>query len=134
MKKPVNLNIINNEDERGILTACEIYKQTNCLFKRFFIISNIIGGKRGGHAHKYTDQVIHCVQGNFILELEYNNINMVYHLDQSSSAVFTPALTWVDMTNISNDCIILVLSTDEYNIRNSLRSYREYKEYLSFVS
>ena len=60
---PENVNI----DDRGTLTSFEISKFTGKVFKRFFLISNVKGGKRGGHAHIYTDQVLKVLEGNMVL-------------------------------------------------------------------
>ena len=134
MMFPFELSTTTNSDSRGVLVACEVSKITNVTFERFFIISDVIGGIRGGHAHKFTHQIIHCLSGSFLLSTEYNRSVCDFHMNKSSSPVFTPALTWVDMTNISSDCKILVLSSDEYNISNSLRNYDDYCEYISSLS
>ena len=131
---PCELPTTINSDSRGVLVACEISKFTKVSFERFFVISDVIGGIRGGHAHKFTHQVIHCLSGSFLLSTEYNKRVCLFHMDKSSSPVFTPALTWVDMTNITTDCKILVLSSDEYDISNSLRNYSDYCEYVNSSS
>ena len=130
MLSPYELPNVVNSDSRGVLTACEISKLTNISFQRYFVISHVIGGMRGGHAHKFTHQVIDCLSGSFLLSAEYNNTAHKFYMNQSSNPIFTPALTWVDMTNISSDCIILVLSSDEYNISNSIRNYTEFCDYI----
>ena len=124
---PENVNI----DERGTLTSVEISKYTGKVFKRFFLISNVQGGRRGGHAHIYTDQVLKVLEGDMVLIYEKNSEKISKFLNKSSSPVYLPKLTWVEMQDISEDALILVLSSDEYNFKNSLRTYHEYKKFIS---
>lgn len=131
VSQPFQLSRLHNLDPRGVLSACEVTKETGITFQRFFTISDVIGGSRGGHAHKFTHQVITCIYGSFTLSLKYKGVSFSYLLDKDSPPVFLPALTWVDMIDISSDCIILVLSSDEYDINNSLRSFEEYCTFLS---
>ena len=35
------------------------------------------------------------------------------------------------MQDISEDALILVLSSDEYNFKNSLRTYNDYKKFIN---
>ena len=128
---PSELPYLRNSDSRGVLTACEITQQTGYAFERYFIVSNVTGGIRGGHAHKYTNQVISCPNGNFTLSIEFNSVHQSFKLNNQSSPIFTPALTWIDMVDISSDCIILVISSDAYDINNSLRNRQDYLSYIA---
>lgn len=134
IQRPFSLDSIQNKDHRGLLSAYELTQVTGVKFERYFIVSNIVGGHRGGHAHKYTHQVIDCIAGSFVLDTIYLGCNYRFKLDTESHPVFTPALTWVDMNEISNNCSILVLSSDSYSMANSLRSYEEYNTYCQSIS
>ena len=120
-----------NTDDRGELVSVELSKLTSISYKRYFIISNVKGGKRGGHAHIYTDQVLKMIKGSMNLHYEKNSQKKDIIINNLSQPIFLPRLTWVEMSEISFDAIILVLSSDEYNIKNSLRSYKDYKQYLN---
>ena len=124
---PENINI----DERGTLTSVELSKFTGKVFKRFFLISKVKGGERGGHAHIYTDQVLKVIEGNMVLIYENNSEKISKFLNKLSPPVCLPKLTWVEMHDISEDALILVLSSDEYNFKNSLRSYHDYKKFIN---
>ena len=123
---PENLNI----DTRGNLTSVELFKLTGKVFKRFFLISEVKGGKRGGHAHIYTDQVLKVLSGEMVLHYESNYEKDKKFLNKLSPPIFLPKLTWVEMKEISNDALILVISSDEYNFKNSLRTYQDYKNFI----
>jgi len=124
---PENVNI----DERGTLTSVELSKFTGKVFKRFFLISNVKGGERGGHAHLYTDQVLKVIEGNMVLIYENNTEKISKFLNKLSPPVYLPKLTWVEMQDISKDALILVLSSDAYNFKNSLRNYNDYKKFIN---
>ena len=62
MKSVKFIDSFKNIDHRGNLTSVEIFKETGIKYKRFFLIYNVKGGKRGGHAHKYTDQVLKIIK------------------------------------------------------------------------
>jgi hypothetical protein len=124
---PENVNI----DERGTLTSVELSKMTGKVFKRFFLISNVKGGERGGHAHIYTDQVLKVIEGNMVLIYENKSEKINKFLNKLSPPIYLPKLTWVEMQDISEDALILVLSSDVYNFKNSLRTYHDYKKFIN---
>ena len=115
-----------HSDARGLLSSVELFKVTSISFKRYFVISDVVGGKRGGHAHMYTDQVLKLVQGKMGLYYENDKNSNKINLDNSKPPIFLPRMTWVEMSEISTNAIILVLSSDEYNIKNSIRNYDEF--------
>ena len=52
-------------------------------------------------------------------------------MNENSKPIFPPKLTWIEMNQISSDAIILVLSSDEYNIKESLREKNKFLEFIS---
>lgn len=122
-----------NEDNRGKLTAVEMFLETGLVFKRFFLIEDVKNGSRGGHAHKYTDQILKVIKGSIRINYQFFSQNESLILDSTSKPIFLPKLTWIDMTEISEETIILVLSSDEYNIKNSLRDKKAYLDYISNI-
>ena len=119
-----------NKDSRGILTSVEAFRETGILYKRFFLIQDVIGGIRGGHAHKYTNQIFTLVKGKLNIKYQYFNQIGNLELNSKSKPIFFPKLTWIEMSKINREAIILVLSSDEYNIENSIRSKKEFDEFI----
>ena len=66
-----------------------------------------------------------------VLIYENNSGKISKFLDKLSPPVYLPKLTWVEMQDISEDALILVLSSDEYNFKNSLRTYNDYKKFIN---
>ena len=129
--KFINCDI--NKDSRGLLMAVEAFKQTGLVYKRFFLIQDIKGGVRGGHAHKYTDQILKVIKGSLRINYQYFSKKESLKLNHNSEPIFFPKLTWVEMTEITEETIILVLSSDEYNMENSLRDKDKFLDYISTI-
>ena len=115
-------------DERGILSVCEITQLTGIVFERFFVISDVKNGVRGGHAHRFTEQVLQCLQGSLTLSLEHNKVKYKYKLSKGQSPILLPMLTWTEMHEITTDCLILVVCSDKYDFNNSIRTYADFLE------
>ena len=126
--KFINNNL--NKDSRGILNSVEAFQQTGIKYLRYFIIRDIKGGIRGGHAHKETNQIMQIIQGSILLKFQYFDEKGSYKLNRDSKPIFLPKLTWVEMSEITEDAIILVLSSDEYNIKKSIRDIDNYNSYI----
>ena len=131
MKAGSPLNTFLMEDSRGSLEAVEVFKNTELSFRRYFIIRGLKGINRGGHAHKFTDQVLHVISGSLTINLEYKQERSTVNLNHESKPIFLPKLTWVEMNNMSDDSIILVIASDEYKIENSIRNFKDFQIYQS---
>ena len=93
-----------------------------------------MGGIRGGHAHKYTDQILTLVKGTLNIKYQYFDEIGNLELNNKSKPIFFPKLTWIEMSKIKRESIILVLSSDEYNIENSIRSKKEFDEFIKSLN
>ena len=131
MKSVRFINSFKNIDNRGNLTAVEAFKETGINYKRFFLIDNVKGGNRGGHAHKFTDQVLKIIRGSMNLYFKNLEDEGSFNINEDSKPIFLPRLTWIEMNKISSDAIILVLSSDEYDIEESLRRKKDFLEFIS---
>tara|TARA_B100000927_G_C16389837_1_gene438865 strand:- start:148 stop:585 length:438 start_codon:yes stop_codon:yes gene_type:complete len=129
--KPYFINIDTISDKRGILKYLE-EKKTNKIFKfkRIYFISNVpksVG--RGYHAHKKTVQCLLTLNGNFDFcffgkKKRKNKIK----LTDKSRPLIIPKMCWHWMENFSNDCIIGVIASSNYNEKDYIRDFDSYKE------
>ena len=94
-----------NKDSRGLLTSVEAFRETGILYKRFFIIQDVMGGIRGGHAHKYTDQILTLVKGTLNIKYQYFDEIGNLELNNKSKPIFFPKLTWIEMSKIKRESI-----------------------------
>ena len=117
-------------DIRGELNSVEVYQETGIKYERYFLIQNIKGGIRGGHAQKNTHQVLQIIRGSLTLEFQYFNNKGSFKLNIKSKPIFLPKLTWVEMKSITEDSIILVFASDKYDIKNSIRDKNHYNRFI----
>jgi len=102
-------------DKRGNLTAID-----NILpfeIKRVYYIYNA-KEKRGGHHHKKTIQCLIAINGSCEIFVN-NSINKnTYILDNPSKGLIVNAEDWHTMDNFSNNCILLVLASEHYDVND----------------
>jgi dTDP-4-dehydrorhamnose 3,5-epimerase-like enzyme len=120
------------DSSTGKLTFGEAKKNIPFEIKRVYYINDILGKKttRGHHAHKKLDQVIFCVNGSFVLNLDDGkNKQKILMNDPSCGVRLGPSL-WHTMEKFSLNCVILVLASDYYDEKDYLRDYNDFKNFL----
>jgi dTDP-4-dehydrorhamnose 3,5-epimerase-like enzyme len=124
--KIIKLNI--NKDERGQLVAIESNRNIPFDIKRVFYIFNITHDKkRAQHADMKGQLLILCLNGSCKISLDNGkgkNVNIT--LDQNNKAVHIKPKVWVEISNFSKDCLLLVMSDIYYNKKNQIRDYQEF--------
>jgi len=86
--------------------------------KRIYYIQGIQNNDvRGNHTHKKTRQLITCIRGN--CRLNINNLSVMF-LDSTESIIIEPSDTH-KIYNFSNDCILMVLASEEYSENDYIR-------------
>jgi dTDP-4-dehydrorhamnose 3,5-epimerase-like enzyme len=116
----------------GNLTIAESLKNIPFSIKRIYYINNLFnkGAVRGKHAHKKLDQVIFCINGNFVLGLDDGKTKQKILLNDPSWGIRLGSKLWHTMEKFSSDCVILVLANDYYKKDDYLRDYDEFIKYL----
>ena len=82
--------------------------------------------KRGGHSHKIVEELVIAIHGSCKVELENRSEKNIYILDSPDKGLYIPPLHWINLYDFDN-CILLVLCSDEYNIEESVSNYEEFK-------
>lgn len=83
------------------------------LIKRFYLVHG--QGKRAGHRHKRTHQLIICIFGTCILEVNNGKEKTMYTLDKSDKALYLLPEDWHIMTG---NYTILVLASQPYDVND----------------
>ncbi|MFA4944308.1 MAG: FdtA/QdtA family cupin domain-containing protein [Lentisphaeria bacterium] len=118
-------------DPRGSLSFVEGERHLPFAIKRVFYLYGIAPGQsRGGHAHKWHDEVIIPLAGSFDIILDDGFAKQPHHLDQPHVGLFLPRLVWQDLVNFSPGAVCLVLASDVYSEADY---YRRYPEFLAAV-
>ena len=127
----VKLNFFNDFPD-GNLVIAEVKKNVPFNIKRIYYINNLFNrsAKRGWHAHKKLEQIIFCVNGSFVLNLDDGRTKQKILLDSSYYGIRLGPLLWHTMEKFSSDCVILVLANDYYKEKDYLRNYEEFIKFI----
>lgn len=117
-------------DDRGWLSVAEYGKQIPFLVKRIYYIYGVKDGKRRGyHAHKNLQQIMFCISGSckvmFTDGLERTDIL----LDKPYEAVYIKECVWREMYEFSDNAVLLVLASENYDEGDYIRDYNAFLEY-----
>jgi dTDP-4-dehydrorhamnose 3,5-epimerase-like enzyme len=121
-----------NDFPDGNLVIGESKRSVPFDIKRIYYINNLFNKKaiRGHHAHKKLEQIIFCINGSFVLNLDDGKTKQKITLSDPYYGVRLGPLLWHTMEKFSPDCVILVLADDYYKESDYLRNYDEFIKYL----
>ncbi|EAA2688176.1 WxcM-like domain-containing protein [Salmonella enterica subsp. enterica serovar Vitkin] len=115
-------------DERGTLISLERDKNIDFEIRRvYYIFDTKQGVVRGFHAHKNLKQLIIPVKGScrFILDDGYERVSIL--LDNPSQGLLVNSLIWREMSDFSDDCVLMILASNEYDESDYIRDYEVFK-------
>lgn len=114
----------------GMLTPIEAGKDIPFDIKRIYYIydvnDNIIRGK---HSHKKLHQVLICMNGSIDIRLENYFGEESYTLNDPSIGLYVGPDNWREMSNFTDNGILLVLASDRYDENDYIRDYDEFIKY-----
>lgn len=116
-------------DDRGSLIAIEANNDIPFNIKRIYYIfdtrQDVIRGK---HAHKNLEQVIICTSGSCDFILDDGTTREVVHLNSPNKGLYICNNIWREFTNFSNDCVVLVLASENYCKSDYINDYNLFLE------
>ncbi|WP_289117409.1 FdtA/QdtA family cupin domain-containing protein [uncultured Idiomarina sp.] len=118
-------------DERGSLVAVEVGMDKAVPFdiKRvYYIYHTEKKVSRGYHAHKKLKQVAICVAGKCRMVLDDGKKREEVWLDSPTKGLVIEDMTWREMHDFSDDCVLLVLASEHYDESDYIRDYEEFKK------
>ena len=114
-------------DERGSLVALEGNKSVPFDIKRvYYIFGTKEGVSRGFHAHRNLKQVVVCVTGSCRFVLDNGKSREEIILDSAATGLVIEDLTWREMHDFSQDCVLLVLASEYYDEADYIRDYQKF--------
>ena len=120
-------NFNSFSDSRGVLTAIEGNSSIPFDIKRIFYMHNVPAQEdRGGHAHRYTKQVLIACHGSVDVVCSDGVNEFSITLDDPSKGILVPEMTWTNLKNFKNDGVCIVLADSAYVMRHSIRTWAEY--------
>jgi len=121
-------------DERGDLVALEIGMEKAVPFdiKRvYYIYRTAEGVSRGYHAHKNLKQVAICLSGSCRMILDNGQERENVWLNNPTKGLLIESMTWREMHDFSDDCVLLVLASEHYSEADYIRDYEEFIRLIS---
>ena len=91
--------------------------------KRVFIVNGKNGEVRGGHAHKKCTQILICISGEVIVDI---NKKEKVVLSIPSEGLIIPPLIWSSQRYVTNKSMLMVLCDYKYDEKDYIRNYLDY--------
>ena len=116
-------------DERGSLVAVEIGLDKAVPFdiKRvYYIYHTAEGVSRGFHAHKKLKQVAICVSGSCRMVLDNGKTRESVEMNCATKGLLIESMTWREMHDFSDNCVLLVLASEHYEESDYIRNYDDF--------
>ncbi|OJV16070.1 MAG: hypothetical protein BGO27_04410 [Alphaproteobacteria bacterium 33-17] len=86
---------------------------------------------RGKHAHKNLKQAIICLSGHCKVILDNGTSKKTYKLDSQDRYLLINECVWREITDFSENCILMVLASEVYNENDYIRDYSKFLEFVS---
>ncbi|WP_446750738.1 sugar 3,4-ketoisomerase [Stutzerimonas nitrititolerans] len=116
-------------DERGDLVAIEIGMEKAVPFeiKRvYYIYRTAEGVSRGYHAHRNLKQVAICVSGKCRMVLDNGRKRENIWMSNPTKGLLIESMTWREMHDFSDDCVLVVLASEHYDESDYIRDYQAF--------
>lgn len=116
----------------GTISIVENLKQIPFEIKRVYYIYNLANQEaiRGKHAHKNLEQVLFCLSGSFLLQVDDGTNKEEMLVYKPNVGIYLGKGLWHIMTNFSSNCILMVISSDFYDESDYIRDYDEFCKYV----
>jgi hypothetical protein len=115
-------------DDRGSLVVAELGRMLPFDVARFFVISDVPhGASRGEHAHHRCEQFLVCLRGSVTAMVDDGFTRRDVVLDRPEIGLYMPAMTWGTQHRYSDDAILLVLASRQYEVEDYIDSYEEFR-------
>lgn len=120
------------KDVRGNLTVGEAGEGLPFVPRRYFIVTDVPNARvRGEHAHRTLEQFLVCVRGRCSVIVDDGAQREEVLLDRSDVGLYVPPMVWAVQYKYSQDAMLLVLASAEYDPDDYIRDYDEFLSALS---
>jgi len=124
--KLIKLKIFS--DIRGNLAVANINEEIPFPPKRYFMIYGVPSKEtRGEYALKSTKQFIVCARGSCTIMVDDGINRQDVTLSSPEYGLFIPPMTWGTQYKYSDDALLCVFASEDYNNSEYIRKYSEFK-------
>ena len=114
-------------DERGSLIALEEDFNVPFSIKRvYYIFDTKKNVTRGKHAHRKLKQVLVATSGSCDILLDNGYEQKTVRLDSPTKGLYVDSPIWREMSNFSDDCVLMVVANCLYDTSDYIRDYDEF--------
>jgi dTDP-4-dehydrorhamnose 3,5-epimerase-like enzyme len=118
-------------DERGELVSLEQNANIPFEIKRvYYMWGTNSGVSRGFHAHKDLKQVAICLSGSCKFFIKNGVTSQEYILDSPKIGLLIDSMVWREMHDFSENCVLMVIASNQYDEDDYIRDYDEFLEYV----
>ena len=111
----------------GILGVAEVSKHIGFPVHRAYYIRDVPAGQsRGAHGHKSLRQCFLCLRGSVRLSITKAGRTQTVELSRPSQAAVVAAGCWRDLSDFSEDSVVIVLASEEYDEADYIRDYDDF--------
>lgn len=124
--KKVKFNVI--KDDRGKMIPIEYPKQLEFPLKRIYYIYDVKEEvRRGYHSHNDLEQVLIAVNGSIKILVKTPYEEEIIELNDPSEGLYIGPMIWREMFDFTENSVLLVLASKEYDESDYIRNYDDYK-------
>lgn len=117
--------------QAGHLSVVESSRDLPFSIRRLYYIHGLARDvRRGFHAHRTLYQCMVATHGSLELRLEGPAGKFVFKLANPGEGVLIPPGYWREMHDMSEDTVIMVLASDDYDESDYIRDYSEFQSWL----
>ena len=126
--KPVTMRSF--KDDRGILSVGELGGEMPFPVRRIYYIYGVPSReiRRGYHSHRALRQLCLCVSGSCTMMLDDGKERTEFVLDRPDKALYIGPGIWREMYDFTEDAVLMVLASEEYDEADYIRDYDEFLE------
>ena len=117
-------------DLRGNLIARQVGGGIPFIPRRFFLVFDVPSKEvRGEHAHKKCHQLLVCLRGSVNCVVDDGDSRQEFVLDSPEKALHIPPMIWGTQYKYTNDSLLLVIASHEYDPADYIRHYDEFRSF-----
>ena len=115
-------------DHRGSLVAIEGSGDLPFAIARvYYVYATTEGTVRGMHAHRQLDQLAIAVSGSCTMVLDDGQRRVEVRLDDPAVGLLMGSMIWREMSDFSDDCVLMVLASAVYDEADYISDYAMFK-------
>ena len=96
----------------------------------YWIFGTKRGRTRARHAHRNVNQVLICVHGSCKVLMDDSIEKQTVVLDRPDLYLYMGSMIWHEITDLSDHCVLLVLSDNYYDESDCINDYESFRRML----